>query len=287
MDRAGLNVGALHAARTLGGLGALDDPSAEAFAAVVAALRHPSPGVRSNAVKSLPASVATASAVVASGILDDRDVKVRLAAFETLAELPANAAAGAAVFDSMAKSLGDRWLRVAATAAARRHAEGFLARSTVQPPGGPLREIVAGIRQKSAADPADPQASEQVHLKIGMILNQMKFDQQTLVVKAGQTVRLTFTNNDLLEHNLVIVKPGALRRVGELADKMITAAGASEKQYVPETPDVLWATRVLDPDQSEDLRFTAPAVPGDYPFVCTFPGHWQLMHGLLRVEPAE
>ena len=287
VDRLGLNVGALHAARTMSGLGALDDPSSEAFAAVANALRHPSPGVRSNAAKSLPESDVSVRALVTSGILNDREIKVRLAAFEALAGQPASEAAGAAVFDSMAKSLGDRWLRVAATAAAKRHAGGFLARSKEQSPTGPMRDIVAGIRPSAAAETADPDAADRVHLKVGMILNQMKFDTATLVVKAGRNVRLTFTNNDLLEHNLVIVKPGTLRKVGELADHMITAPGASEKHYVPDTPDVLWATRILDPDESQDLLFTAPSVPGDYPFVCTFPGHWQLMHGILRVEPAE
>jgi uncharacterized protein len=257
------------------------------FAAVANALRHPSPGVRSNAAKSLPESDASVQALVASGILNDRDIKARLAAFEALAGQPPSAAAGAAVFDSMAKNLGDRWLRVAATAAANRHAQGFLARSTEQSTTGPMRDIVAGIRTSATVDRTDPDAADRIHLKLGMILNQMKFDTATLVVKAGQKVRLTFTNNDLLEHNLVIIKPGTLRSVGELADHMITAPGASEKQYVPDTPDVLWATRILDPDESQDLLFNAPAVPGDYPFVCTFPGHWQLMHGMLRVEPAE
>ena len=33
----------------------------------------------------------------------------------------------------------------------------------------------------------------------------------------------------------------------------------------------------------ETIEFTAPAEPGDYPYICTFPGHWRLMNGVLHV----
>ena len=32
------------------------------------------------------------------------------------------------------------------------------------------------------------------------------------------------------------------------------------------------------------LRLSAPSNPGDYPFVCTFPGHWRTMNGVMHVE---
>ena len=28
----------------------------------------------------------------------------------------------------------------------------------------------------------------------------------------------------------------------------------------------------------------APAEPGEYPFVCSFPGHWATMRGVLRID---
>jgi azurin len=33
------------------------------------------------------------------------------------------------------------------------------------------------------------------------------------------------------------------------------------------------------------LEFQAPTEPGDYPFVCTFPGHHLLMRGVVKVAP--
>jgi putative heme-binding domain-containing protein len=42
---------------------------------------------------------------------------------------------------------------------------------------------------------------------------------------------------------------------------------------------------MVDPGQEAKLAFTAPSVPGDYSFVCTFPGHWRRMVGTLAVVP--
>lgn len=46
---------------------------------------------------------------------------------------------------------------------------------------------------------------------------------------------------------------------------------------------ILAATKLLDPGQKETLKLKAPAQPGDYEFVCTFPGHAVLMWGTLSV----
>ena len=31
------------------------------------------------------------------------------------------------------------------------------------------------------------------------------------------------------------------------------------------------------------LTFKVPDVAGDYPYVCTFPGHWSMMNGIMKV----
>ena len=33
-----------------------------------------------------------------------------------------------------------------------------------------------------------------------------------------------------------------------------------------------------------EQEFTAPEQPGRYPFLCTFPGHWRVMKGVLIVD---
>ena len=56
-----------------------------------------------------------------------------------------------------------------------------------------------------------------------------------------------------------------------------------QKDYVPQMQEVLYSTKLLNPGESFILQFTAPNKPGDYPFVCTFPGHWRIMNGIMRV----
>lgn len=57
------------------------------------------------------------------------------------------------------------------------------------------------------------------------------------------------------------------------------------KNFVPETDDVLYHTALIGPDSTDTIFFTAPTTPGEYEFVCTFPGHASMMKGILRVEP--
>ena len=44
------------------------------------------------------------------------------------------------------------------------------------------------------------------------------------------------------------------------------------------------ATKLLQPGQNETITFKAPTEPGDYPFLCTFPGHATMMKGVLTVK---
>jgi hypothetical protein len=46
---------------------------------------------------------------------------------------------------------------------------------------------------------------------------------------------------------------------------------------------VLAATKLVEANQRETLKLTAPSNPGDYEYVCTFPGHFQSMWGRLIV----
>jgi azurin/glucose/arabinose dehydrogenase len=109
----------------------------------------------------------------------------------------------------------------------------------------------------------------------------LKYDLELIEVKAGSKVKITFNNNDDMLHNLVIVNPNTAILVGEEALKM--GLEGSQKNYIPNSANVLFHTNVLTPETSETIFFEAPAVPGDYSFVCTFPGHAYVMQGILRV----
>jgi hypothetical protein len=62
--------------------------------------------------------------------------------------------------------------------------------------------------------------------------------------------------------------------------------GAASTGYVPDMPQVIVKTPLVDPGQSFTVQFRAPAQAGQYPYVCTFPAHWRVMNGILNVvEP--
>ena len=116
------------------------------------------------------------------------------------------------------------------------------------------------------------------------IPQKMKFSRDTLVVSVGKTVSILFENPDFMQHNLLIVMPGKLEVVGQAADALMSTPDAAENNYVPQIPEVLFTTRVLNPNERVRLTFKAPIRPGAYPFVCTFPGHWRIMNGILIVK---
>ena len=120
-------------------------------------------------------------------------------------------------------------------------------------------------------------------LRIGTLLEKMLFDRERLVVQAGKPVEILFENTDLMPHNFVIIQPGSLVEIGELAEKTATDPRSAARQYVPPSPKVILGSRLLQPRNSQKLDFTAPAKPGVYPYVCTYPGHWRRMHGALYV----
>ena len=109
-------------------------------------------------------------------------------------------------------------------------------------------------------------------------------ESKSFTVKAGDKVKVNLENKSPLPHNILIVKPGALQKVGALANGMLTDPNAMAKDYIPESPDILFHTKLIQPTKVGTLEFTAPAEPGDYPYLCTFPGHWMLMQGIMKVE---
>jgi len=90
----------------------------------------------------------------------------------------------------------------------------------------------------------------------------MQFDVKEFSVKAGAKVELTFKNIGKLPklamgHNLVILKEGV---------------------------SPLKFGKLLGPGESEKLTFTAPKQEGLYQFLCSFPGHYAIMRGVMVVE---
>ncbi|CAN5472245.1 hypothetical protein BH09GEM1_BH09GEM1_42880 [soil metagenome] len=110
----------------------------------------------------------------------------------------------------------------------------------------------------------------------------LKYSVAAFDVKAGARVRLDFANASDMLHNVVIVKPGSATRVAEAALKL--GLDGTRLHFVPSSSDVLFNTALLEPQKSETIYFEAPSAPGDYTFLCTFPGHAATMVGTMRVR---
>ena len=124
---------------------------------------------------------------------------------------------------------------------------------------------------------------DEAAIRITAVPNQLAFFPNEFRIKAGSKVRVFFNNPDLQIHNLVIVKPGSEQEIGLLADRMAQDADAMQRSFVPDSDKVLWSTPLVNGGKKVELELIAPGQPGNYPFICTFPGHWRVMKGIMVV----
>ncbi|MRG45061.1 dehydrogenase [Chitinophaga sp. SYP-B3965] len=142
-------------------------------------------------------------------------------------------------------------------------------------------EMLAGIPSAVAATDKDVKIDRTIIVKV--IKDVMKYDQQLITVKAGITIQFVFQNTDFMQHNFLLLKPNTKEKVGAAADKLAQDPNGVKMQYVPKMPEILLSTPLVNPSGKFTATFKIPATPGDYPYICTFPGHWRIMNGILRV----
>jgi azurin len=111
----------------------------------------------------------------------------------------------------------------------------------------------------------------------------LTFEPALLEVRAGEAIRLTLNNPDAVPHNWALLKPGTLQSVGQKCNELIADPEAVARHYIPQTEDVLAYTDVVEPYSNQTIYFRAPNSAGRYPYLCTFPGHWMVMNGILVV----
>ncbi|NRF39491.1 plastocyanin/azurin family copper-binding protein [Pedobacter foliorum] len=109
----------------------------------------------------------------------------------------------------------------------------------------------------------------------------LKFNITNLTLKAGTKVKLTFANTDDMLHNFVLTTPGSGNVVGEMVMKM--GLDGEKYDFVPNSVKVIAHTSLLQPGKSDTIYFTVPKTPGIYPFICTYPGHYMVMKGQIKV----
>ena len=132
--------------------------------------------------------------------------------------------------------------------------------------------------------PTEAAAWKPVTLKTTAVPGKMSWDPKEFIVSPNSIVAIEMNNPDSMQHNMLVCSPGSLSEIGVAADKLGEGAIGKQRQYVPDSPKVLEIMGLTAPNTTGVLWFIAPAKTGTYPLVCTYPGHWRMMNGKLKVQ---
>lgn len=141
-----------------------------------------------------------------------------------------------------------------------------------------------GTPPPAAQTAAKPAAKPARVVRVKTLTAQMKYDVEAFTARPGEAIELALENGDDLPHNLVFCQPGT-DTVALSLKQMEDLDAALKRDWVPDDKRVWLHSKMLNPHQKQTLRFTAPEKPGDYPYVCTFPGHAMTMRGVMKVMP--
>jgi azurin len=125
-------------------------------------------------------------------------------------------------------------------------------------------------------------------VKVEVTVNdQIRYSSKKLEGKVGVPMEITLKHigkipKASMSHNLVILKPGSMvamisAKCGQAKDNNYIATDAETKAAI-----LAYAPQ-LGPGESHVIKFT-PKEAGDYPFLCTFPGHFGEMNGVISVK---
>ncbi len=127
---------------------------------------------------------------------------------------------------------------------------------------------------------------EDTRFKVEITSNdQMQFDKNELKVPVGEPIVLTLKHSgkmakNVMGHNFVLLKQGV-----DFKDFAEKATLAADTGYIPtsEEANIIAHTKVIGGGESDTIEFTISEA-GTYEFLCTFPGHYAIMKGVLITE---
>jgi azurin len=119
--------------------------------------------------------------------------------------------------------------------------------------------------------------------------DKMKYDLTAFEVTPGQKVIVNFKNVGTtpkfsMGHNFVLLDHSV--NTGNVQAFLDKASTEASHDYVPpDAKEVLAHSKLLGPNETETVTFNAPFVPGDYLYLCSFPGHYaQGTKGIMTVK---
>jgi azurin len=115
----------------------------------------------------------------------------------------------------------------------------------------------------------------------------MKYSVTTITAKPGEQLRVRLIARGkvpkvAMAHNFVLLKIGT-----DILKFLADGAPHRATDFIPPsgTASILAKTGLAGPGETVQVTFTAPKKPGKYPYICTFPGHYQSgMKGTLVVK---
>ncbi|WP_423823104.1 plastocyanin/azurin family copper-binding protein [Salinisphaera sp. SPP-AMP-43] len=148
-----------------------------------------------------------------------------------------------------------------------------------------IRRVSATLLLLLAAGAAAAAPAKSVTL-IGR--NDLRFSKDHITAAPGQKITVKLVNKSHLpasamSHNWVLLKPGADAGAIDAA-----AQSAVDNDYIPASKSdrIIAHTGMVAGGESATVTFMAPEKPGDYEYICTFPGHFTAgMKGVLTVAP--
>jgi len=115
----------------------------------------------------------------------------------------------------------------------------------------------------------------------------MKFSVTSIEAEAGEEITIKLTTKSqipktAMAHNVVVIDKDA--NVDEVA---MASMQARDNDYIAADykDQIVAATALAGGGETVEVTFTVPDQPGDYEFICTFPGHYQAgMKGVISVK---
>lgn len=136
----------------------------------------------------------------------------------------------------------------------------------------------------AAAPAADPAGVKVIRLTGD---DTMRFNITTIEAAPGEAIRVELKNigrmpKQSMGHNFILLQPMTDTEVNAFG----IAASMAAPLYLPKDMSkvIAHSTKILGPGESETIDFKAPDAPGEYPYLCTFPGHFATMRGKLIVK---
>jgi len=130
-------------------------------------------------------------------------------------------------------------------------------------------------------------ATSGIRMVVISAFDTMKYSVNTIEAHPGEKITVELKNEGTLPkeamgHNWVLLKAGVDPQAYANA-----AMTAKAQDYEPSSmaDKVIASIKTLGPRESGSATFTAPAAPGKYPYLCSFPAHCQVgMKGVLVVK---